>query len=240
MVDSPDSPDYRIKLEIFEGPLDLLLHLIRTQEIDIYDIPIARITAQYLEYLGLMKELNVTVAGEFLLMAATLIHIKSRMLLPPDPVAEGEEPSEDPRRELVDRLLEHEQFKRAAGMLHDRQVIEDSVWVRQSGEFDDEEREAVSATLFDLVKAFHQIFERYRDQIVLKIERENVTLEEKLAELRSLLAVKREILFSSFLAGPISRLNLVMTFFALLEMARLREIRLFQDVMFADIRITAC
>lgn len=240
MVDSPDSPDYRVKLEIFEGPLDLLLHLIRTQEIDIYDIPIARITAQYLEYLGLMKELNVTVAGEFLLMAATLIHIKSRMLLPPDPVAEGEEPSEDPRRELVDRLLEHEQFKRAAGMLHDRQVIEDSVWVRPSGEFDDEEREAVSATLFDLVKAFHQIFERYRDQIVLKIERENVTLEEKLAELRSLLAVKREILFSSFLAGPISRLNLVMTFFALLEMARLREIRLFQDVMFADIRITAC
>jgi segregation and condensation protein A len=240
MVDSPDSPDYRVKLEIFEGPLDLLLHLIRTQEIDIYDIPIARITEQYLEYLGLMKELNVTVAGEFLLMAATLIHIKSRMLLPPDPVAEGEEPSEDPRRELVDRLLEHEQFKRAAGMLHDRQVIEDSVWVRPSGEFDDEEREAVSATLFDLVKAFHQIFERYRDQIVLKIERENVTLEEKLAELRSLLAVKREILFSSFLAGPISRLNLVMTFFALLEMARLREIRLFQDVMFADIRITAC
>jgi segregation and condensation protein A len=240
MVDSPDSPDYRVKLEIFEGPLDLLLHLIRTQEIDIYDIPIARITEQYLEYLGLMKELNVTVAGEFLLMAATLIHIKSRMLLPPDPVAEGEEPSEDPRRELVDRLLEHERFKRAAGMLHDRQVIEDSVWVRQSGEFDDEEREAVSATLFDLVKAFHQIFERYRDQIVLKIERENVTLEEKLAELRSLLAVKREILFSSFLAGPISRLNLVMTFFALLEMARLREIRLFQDVMFADIRITAC
>ena len=239
-MDSPDSPDYRVKLEIFEGPLDLLLHLIRTQEIDIYDIPIARITAQYLEYLGLMKELNVTVAGEFLLMAATLIHIKSRMLLPPDPVAEGEEPSEDPRRELVDRLLEHEQFKRAAGMLHDRQVIEDSVWVRPSGEFDDEEREAVSATLFDLVKAFHQIFERYRDQIVLKIERENVTLEEKLAELRSLLAVKREILFSSFLAGPISRLNLVMTFFALLEMARLREIRLFQDVMFADIRITAC
>jgi segregation and condensation protein A len=240
MVDSPDSPDYRVKLEIFEGPLDLLLHLIRTQEIDIYDIPIARITEQYLEYLGLMKELNVTVAGEFLLMAATLIHIKSRMLLPPDPVAEGEEPSEDPRRELVDRLLEHERFKRAAGMLHDRQVIEDSVWVRPSGEFDDEEREAVSATLFDLVKAFHQIFERYRDQIVLKIERENVTLEEKLAELRSLLAVKREILFSSFLAGPISRLNLVMTFFALLEMARLREIRLFQDVMFADIRITAC
>jgi segregation and condensation protein A len=240
MVEPPESSDYRVKLEIFEGPLDLLLHLIRTQEIDIYDIPIARITEQYLEYLRMMKELSITVAGEFLLVAATLIHIKSRMLLPPDPVAEGEEEPEDPRRELVDRLLEHERFKRAAGLLHDRQVIEDSVWVRQSNEFDEEELEAVSATLFDLVKAFHQIFERYRDQIVLKIERENVTLEQKLAELRSLLAVRREILFSSFLAGPVSRLHLVMTFFALLEMARLREIRLFQDVMFSDIRIVAC
>ncbi len=235
-----DSPDYRVHLEFFEGPLDLLLHLIRTQEIDISDIPISRITEQYLEYLQMMRDLSITVAGEFVLMAATLIHIKSKMLLPPDPVSsEGEEP-EDPRQELVERLLEHERFKKAAGLLHDRQVIEDSVWTRGEKEFEDDEQEAVSVSLFDLVKAFHRIVERFKDQVVIQVQHENVTLEGKLDELRALMAVQKSLLFSFFLERPISRIQLIVTFFALLEMARLHEVRLLQEALFEDIRIVAC
>ncbi len=233
-------PDYRIQLEFFEGPLDLLLHLIRTQEIDIYDIPIARITEQYLEYLQVMRDLNITVAGEFVLMAATLIHIKSKMLLPPDPVSAEDEEPEDPRRELVERLLEHERFKRAAGLLHDRQVIEESVWPRGENEFEEEEQEAVSVSLFDLVKAFHRIVERYKDRIVIQVQHENVTLEEKLDELRALLAVRKDLLFSFFFEQSVSRIHLIVTFFALLEMARLHEVRLLQDALFEDIRIVSC
>jgi len=235
-----ESPDYRVRLELFEGPLDLLLHLIRTQEIDIYDIPIARITEQYLEYLRIMQELDIGVAGEFVLMAATLIQIKSQMLLPQVVSDDPESGIEDPRLELVERLLEHERFKKAAGMLYDRQVIEDSVWTRGENEFEVEEKEAVSVSLFDLVKAFHRILERHKDQIVLQIEHEDVSLEDKVAELRALLAKRREILFSSFFQRPISRLHLVVTFFALLELARLQEVRLRQDGVFEDIRIIAC
>ena len=235
-----ESPDYRIQLEVFEGPLDLLLHLIRTQEIDIYDIPIARITQQYLEYLQIMRDLSITLAGEFVLMAATLIHIKSKMLLPPDPVSDEGEESEDPRQELVDRLLEHERFKKAAGLLHDRQIIEDSVWTRGDREFEEEEQEAVAVTLFDLVQAFHRIVERFKEQIVIQVQHENVTLEGKLDELRALIAVQKNFLFSFFFERQISRLHLIVTFFALLEMARLREVRLFQDATFEDIRIVAC
>lgn len=234
------SPDYRVHLEFFEGPLDLLLHLIRTQEIDIYDIPISRITEQYLEYLQMMRDLSITVAGDFVLMAATLIHIKSKMLLPPDPVSSEEEEPEDPRQELVERLLEHERFKKAAGLLHDRQVIEDSVWTRGEKEFEDDEQEAVSVSLFDLVKAFHRIVERFKDQVVIQVQHENVTLEGKLDELRALMAVQKSLFFSFFLERPISRIQLIVTFFALLEMARLHEVRLLQESLFEDIRIVAC
>jgi segregation and condensation protein A len=231
---------YRVRLDVFEGPLDLLLHLIRTQELDIYDIPIARVTEQYLAYLDLMRELNISLAGEFLLMAATLIHIKSRMLLPPDPTATPDIPPEDPRRELVERLLEHEQFRRAADLLHDRQIVEDSIWVRGEREFEAEEAEAVSATLFDLVAAFHRILERHRDRIVLQVDHESISLEQRLEELRALLKLRREFFFSLFLQQPVSRLYLVVTFFALLELTRLQEIRLAQEAHFADIRIMAC
>jgi segregation and condensation protein A len=172
-------------------------------------------------------------------MAATLILVKSRMLLPQDPEAEDVS-VEDPRRELVEQLLEHERFKKAAGMLHDRQIVEDSVWSRGIDEFEMEEMEAVNANVFDLIKAFHRIVERYKENILIKVARENVTLEEKLSELRQILSVKRELLFSYFLQRPVSRLNLVVTFIALLELAKLEEIRLFQDKLFADIRIVAC
>lgn len=240
MATAVGSPDYQVNLEVFEGPLDLLLHLIRTQEIDIYDIPIARITDQYLQYLEIMKDLDISVAGEFVLMAATLIHIKSRMLLPPDPTDPEDGEPEDPRQELVDRLLEHERFKKAAGLLHDRQVIADSIWERGLVEFETEEQEAVAVNLFDLVQAFHRIVERFREQIVLHVEHETVSLEQKLVELRNLFSVRSELLFSFFLQERVSRLQLVFTFFALLEMARLHEVRLFQDAAFEDIRIVAC
>lgn len=231
--------NYQVELEIFEGPLDLLLHLIKEQELDIYDIPIARITDQYLRYLQMMKNLNINVAGEFLVMAATLIFIKSRMLLPPEPVEEGEE-DEDPRQELVNQLLEHEKFKKAASLLHDRQVVALSIWPRGENEFEEEEKEAVSVNVFDLIQAFHRIVERYQEHIVMEVEHETVSLEQKLSELRSLLALQREVFFSTFLKRTISRLHLVVTFFALLEMARLGEVRLLQSMTFEDIRIVAC
>lgn len=173
-------------------------------------------------------------------MAATLIYIKSRMLLPPEPVEGCGLEDTDPRRELVEQLIEHEKFRRAAGLLHDREVVELSVWTRGDDEFEAAEREAVSANVYDLVKAFHRVVERFKENIVVRVANESVTLEEKVAELRGLLALQAEVLFSFFLQRPISRLHLVVTFFALLEMARLGEIQLSQDGLFEDIRIIAC
>ena len=231
--------DYKVQLDIFEGPLDLLLHLIRTQEIDIYDIPIAQITDQYLHYVQIMRDLNISVAGEFLYMAATLIYIKSRMLLPPDPTVEGEE-FEDPRQELVQQLLEHEKFKNAAQLLYERETVELSVWARGENEFASEEQEMVSANVFDLLKTFHSIMERYKDQIVMEVQREGVTLEEKIDEIRRLLLAQREFLFSTFLERRLTRVHLVVTFLALLELVKRQELRLLQKGMFEDIRIVAC
>ena len=227
------------ELDVFEGPLGVLLQLIRKQEIDIYDIPIERITAQYLSFLELMKETNVSIAGEYLVMAATLIYIKSRLLLPADPESE-EDPEEDPRNELVTQLLEYEQFKKAAGMLHDRQVIEDSVCIRGENEFEEEEQDAVDATVFDLVQAFHDIVERARERNALRVVPDSITLEDKLLELRDLFTVRKEVLFSFFVSQGLPRLHLIVTFIALLELARLREVSLCQDSEHRDIRIAVC
>ncbi len=233
--------DYEVQLEIFEGPLDLLLHLIRVQEVDIYDIPIASVTDQYLDYLKVMKDLNINLAGEYLVMAATLIFIKSRMLLPSDPdVSDEGGEAEDPRAELVERLLEHEQFKNAAQMLYSRETVELAVWPRGGFEFAEDEREAVSATVFDLVKAFHRMVEGYKDQITLEVEKETITLQDKIKELRGLLKVQKEFYFSYFFQRKLSRRHLVVTFVALLELVRVKEVRLFQKDVFEDIRILAC
>ncbi|MDA2937654.1 segregation/condensation protein A [Acidobacteria bacterium AH-259-A15] len=231
---------YTIRLEIFEGPLDLLLHLIRQQEIDICDIPIAQITDQYLHYLEMMKDLNITIAGDFLVMAATLIYMKSCMLLPPDPHSEVEKGLEELRRELVEQLIEHERFKTAAQMLYERETVELSVWPRTNNEFEAEQKELVSASAFDLISAFHSMVERYKDQIILEIENDPVTIEEKMDEIRRFLKVQREFLFSLFFQRKLSRLHLAVTLFALLELVRLREIRLLQKGVFEDIRILAC
>jgi len=232
--------DYTVQLEVFEGPLDLLLHLIRQQEIDIYEIPIAQITDQYLQYLDRMKNLSITIAGDFLVMAATLIHIKSGMLLPAEPGSQLAEEVEQSRNELVERLLEHEKFRQAAQMLYERETVELSVWPPEDSEFEDEEKELISANVFDLVSAFNRMVERYKDQIVLEIQHEAVSLEEKIGEIRRLLSVQGEFLFSLFFQKKISRLHIAVTFFALLELTRLQEIRLVQKDLFEDIRILAC
>ena len=236
---STATDDYTIQLEIFEGPLDLLLHLIRKQEVDIYDIPIAKITDQYLRYVQVMKDLNITVAGEFVAMAATLIHIKSQLLLPSDPNMVEEE-EDDPRQQLVQQLLEYERFQKAAHMLYELETVELSVWSRGESEFEEEEQEAVSATLYDMIHAFHEVVERFKEQIVLEAEHDPVTVEEKIAEIRRLLKVQQEVLFSFFFRHKISRLHLAVTLVALLELARLQEVRLSQKGVFKDIRILAC
>ncbi len=236
----PEGEGYTVQLESFEGPLDLLLHLIRQQEIDIYLIPIAQITDQYLHYLDMMKDLNITIAGDFLVIAATLIHIKSGMLLPAQPGSELDEEVERSRKELVEQLLEHEKFKQAAQMLFERETVELCVWPPDDNEFQDEERELISANVFDLVSAFHRMVERYKDQIVLEMENDPVTLAEKIGEIRRLLKVQKEVLFSFFFQLKLTRLHLAVTFMALLELTRLQEIQLIQKDLFEDIRILAC
>ncbi len=166
---APEGEGYTVQLDSFEGPLDLLLHLIRQQEIDIYLIPIAQITDQYLHYLDMMKDLNITIAGDFLVIAATLIHIKSGMLLPAPPGSELNEEVERSRKELVEQLLEHEKFKQAAQMLFERETVELSVWPPDEDEFQAEEKELISAYVFYLVIAFHLMVDRYKDKIVLEM-----------------------------------------------------------------------
>ncbi len=233
-------PGVTIRLDSFEGPLDLLLHLIKREEVDIWNIPIARITEQYLEYLQLMKDLNINVAGEWLVMAATLIYIKSRMLLPPDPAAPVEaEPGEDPRKELVYQLLEHQKFKNAAQMLYTREEVENAVWNKPPQEVLEREKDVVSVTLFDLLKAFNEVVRRFEDaQKSMALEQEEVSLEQKLDEIRRLLLVHDTILFSTFFAEEKSKRHLIVAFLALLELVRLREIWLYQKKAFDEIYIT--
>ena len=232
--------DYTVQLEVFKGPLDLLLHLIRQQEIDIYDIPIASITDAYLRYLKMMKDLSISVAGEFVAMAANLIYIKSQMLLPRKSVIEEGEREQDPRTDLVHQLLEHEKFKKAAHLLYEREIVELSVWSRGENEFESQERDVISANVFDLISAFHQVVEEYKEKIVFEVERDPITIEEKIDEIRRLLRVQEKLFFSFFLLHKISRMRLAVTLCALLELAKLKEIKLVQKGNFKDIRILAC
>ena len=233
------TPPPPVKLEVYEGPLDLLLDLIRKQEIDIYDIPIARITQQYLDYLRTMEELNIDLGGEFVFMAATLIYIKSRTLLPPDPNAPPEE-LEDPRMELVHQLLEHEQFKNAAQMLQSKRMLEEAMWsepgIREFSEAEDEPGLAVS--VFDLISAFREILERAKTRVTLTIQREEVTVAEMIEHVRDVLATRRgSVRLDDLAAGFISRQALVALLLALLEMVRLHAVLLRQKELFAPVTI---
>lgn len=226
-----------VQLETYQGPLDLLLDLIRKQEIDIYDIPIAKITAQYLDYIHKMQELDVETGGEFILMAATLIHIKSKMLLPPDPTLPGEEQG-DPRQELVNQLLEHEKFRQAAQMLREKQMLEQASWSNPAlGEFlDQSEDPGLAVTLFDLVENFHKILERARMRPQMDIFTEEVTVEEMIERVRDRLAETRgSILLGELFALYNTRRALITLFLAILEMARLHAIDLRQEQIFGDI-----
>jgi segregation and condensation protein A len=225
---------------VYEGPLDLLLDLIRKQDIDIYDIPIAKITAQYLAYVEKLRELDVNVAAEFVYMAAVLIHIKSKMLLPRDPAAASEE-QEDPRSELVNRLIEHEKFKSAAQMLMQKQQIEDAVRSNPAiKDFMDAEgtEPEIAADIIDLVKTFQQILDRARNRPMIQVDEDRVTVGQMIDYLKRRLALEdRPMQLKQLLRNIESRQTLVCMFLALLELVRLQAIQLRQDRMFGEILI---
>src|ERR1700758_3238402 len=235
-----DSPFAVSVTDVYEGPLDLLLDLIRKQDIDIYDIPIARITEQYLAYVEKIRELDVNVAAEFIYMAAVLIHIKSKMLLPRDPLATEDE-QEDPRMELVNRLLEHEKFKSAAQMLLQKQQIEDAVLTNPSlKEFMETEgtEPEIAADVIDLVKTFQQVLERVRNRPVLNVDEETVTVGQMIDFLRRRLSLEdRPIRLKQLLMRVPSRQALVCMFLALLELVRLQAIQVRQERLFGEIAI---
>jgi segregation and condensation protein A len=225
---------------IYEGPLDLLLDLVRKQDIDIYDIPIAKITAQYLAYVEKLRELDVNVAAEFIYMAAVLIHIKSKMLLPRDPAAASEE-QEDPRTELVNRLIEHEKFKSAAQMLLQKQQIEEAVRSNPAiREFIDAEgtEPEIAADVIDLVKTFQQVLERARSRPMIEVNEETVTVSQMIEYLRRRLSLEdRPLRLKDFLRHVQSRQGLVCMFLALLELVRLQAIQVRQDKLFGEILV---
>lgn len=227
--------ELKLVLGEFAGPMDLLLYLIRQEQVSIYDIPIARITDEYLRYLRLMQGMDITVASDFLVMAATLIEIKSRMLLPRDPaVSEEELQADDPRRELVERLLEHQKYKAAAEMLWSRATVEQAVYTRAPIETDKENPE-VSAGAFDLLRVFQQIIARRKEEVLMEIEREEISMSEMLERLRNMIFSAGELNMREFFERTETRRELVLAFLSVLELVRTTEIRLFQSRTFGDI-----
>ncbi len=231
---------YAVKLDNFEGPLDLLIHLIKRNEVSVYDIPIALITTQYLEYLELMRELNLDVAGEFLVMAATLIHIKSRMLLPrPDPAQE--DPEEDPREALVRRLLEHQRYKQAAELLHERETLREAQWQRPDGRIapiaGEEYEPELEVDLFSLIAAFKSVLERAKQRPKVLLPPEQISIEARIEQLMARLADSKACGFEDLFDDVSAKSDLIVTFLALLEMIRLRLVRVFQAGPFGAIRI---
>jgi segregation and condensation protein A len=227
--------ELKLVLGEFAGPLDLLLYLIRQEQVSIYDIPIARITNEYLHYLRMMQGMDITVATDFLVMAATLIEIKSRTLLPRDPAMSEEELEElDPRRELVERLLEHQKYKAAAEMLWSRATVEQAVYTRAPLETDKENPE-VAAGAFDLLRVFQQILARRKEEVLMEIEREEVTMAEMLERLRNMIFSAGELNLRDFFEHAGTRRELVLAFLSILELVRTTEIKLFQRQTFGDI-----
>jgi segregation and condensation protein A len=227
--------------QVYEGPYDLLLDLVRKQNIDIYDIPIAKITAQFLAYVEHLKASDVDTAGEFIYMSALLIHIKSRMLLPRSPAETGEGEAEDPRRELVERLLEHERFRNAAQMLQQKRQLEDATWtnpgMREFRETADADQEIAADTL-DLVRVFREVIERARSRPVLDISEDAVTVRQMIDFVRRRLMMEdRPVALSKLLSNSRSVNAVIAMFLALLELVRLQAILLRQDGGFSEIYI---
>jgi segregation and condensation protein A len=234
-----DAP--RIQLPAFEGPLDLLLYLIRRDRIDIHDIPIAPITRSYMEYLELMRELNLDVAGEFFVMAATLIHIKSRMLVPVQPTeAAGEEEWVDPREELVQRLLEFQRYKEAAGVLHQQAQIRAAQWTRPDAavpSFAESDAELLEAGLYDLVAAFKELLDRRKALLAHEIDRETVSVEQRMAELLAMVGEGGSLEFMALFETLGTKAEMIVTFLALLELVRLKRVRVYQKGLFGPVRV---
>jgi len=232
---------YRIQIPMYEGPLDLLLDLIKQQKMSIHDIQISSITAQYLDYLHKLEELDVDVSAEFIYMAATLIYIKSKMLLPPDPLGSPEEQAADPRAELVQRLVEHEKFKNAAQLLYQKQQIEENVWSKPDKSlYHDEGTEGdLVVSLVDLVKVFQQVLERRKEVSRIDLQHEQFTVAQMIAQLRGQIIASAENmvnLIQFFEACP-SRHAMIVAFLAVLEMVKLQAVALVQEKMFGEIQV---
>ncbi|HZQ52914.1 MAG TPA: segregation/condensation protein A [Bryobacteraceae bacterium] len=234
------SSPLNFQLAQYEGPLDLLLDLIRKQQINIYDIPISQITAQYLDYMQRAMELDIELSSEFVYMAATLIHIKSRMLLPKDPELEKISPEGDPRQELVERLIEHERFKNAAEMLQQKLVIEEAIWSNpQIQQFQsDDEGPGLAVTIFDLVKTFQTVLERAKNRPIYEIGKEDVSVPEMMQFLRQQLARARRqepLSATRLFERQRSRRAMISLFLAILELVKRQVIELTQGEAFGDI-----
>lgn len=233
---------HKLQLEIFEGPLDLLLYLIKKNDMDICDIPIVQVTDQYMGYIETMKMLDLEIVGEFLVMAATLLQIKSRMLLPPDPV-EVQEEEVDPRDELVRRLQEYKIFKEVAGQLRDKELDRQNFYSRQ---IDEEERKGLreeaqevyfEANLFDLINAFTKTLQRFKEETVYRVTEEEFTVEQKIHEVLHRLLKAPMVLLTDFFATAKSKIEAIVVFMAILELIRLKEIKVVQKRLFADIEV---
>lgn len=230
---------YSIKVAAFEGPLDLLLHLIKDNKIDIYDIPISLITRQYLEYIEMMKELNLEIASEFLVMAATLIYIKSRMLLPPDETIETEE-QEDPRAGLVQRLLEYQAYKEASATLREKEEVWANIFSRLPVDKDEiifePEPYLFDINIFDLMAALKKIISKAPPEAI-KITREILTVKDRIALILDKMEHEHTMRFDALFEGDATRLQIIVTFLALLEILRLGLVRAYQDKDFGTIWI---
>ncbi|MGH7902388.1 MAG: segregation and condensation protein A [Thermodesulfobacteriota bacterium] len=226
-----------VKLEGFEGPLDLLLHLIKRNELDIYDIPVALITEQYLEYLNMMKELNLEIVGDYLIIAAELGHIKSKMLLPEPPIEEEEE---DPRASLVRRLLEYQKFKDAASELSSFETLEKDVFIRTPGEDEvDQDSPLFKVDLWSLIDSLREIYARrsfnWSEGILFELD--NVTVEQRVEEIRLILKTRGSLNFEELFGESISKSEIIVTFLAILELMRIQMIGAFQELPYSQIKL---
>jgi len=230
---------YKINIPLYEGPLDLLLDLIKKQEMNIHDIQIAKITSQYLEYLHKLEELNVDVSADFIYMAATLIYIKSKMLLPPDPLASPEEQAGDPRAELVQRLVEHEKFKNAAQLLYQKQQIEENVWSKPDKSlYQDESTEGdLVVSLVDLVRVFQQVLERRKEVSRIELRHEQFTVAQMMAQLRAQILASDDntVNLIRFFEACMSRHAMIVAFLAVLEMVKMQALIIIQEKQFGEI-----
>jgi segregation and condensation protein A len=233
-IGAGSADELKLTLGRFDGPLDLLLYLIKQEQANIFDIPIAKITDEYLKYIRLMKSLDISVAADFLVMAATLIEIKSKMLLPRDPTVAEDEEIEDPRKELIDRLLEYERYKSAAQMLYERTTVEQAIFTRGQIESDENNAE-INATVFDLLTVFQKIVARHKDEVQMEIHREEISLSDMIKTLKKRLFDQIELSVLAFFEEMHSKRELVTAFVAVLEITRTESVKLIQSKTFGDI-----